>query len=869
MELYLPHLERVSNDEGTLQYFLSRVLAPQLNKDEGIRNFFNQYYDDKFERARGKVLGLHPKFKTSLERNIIPAKSNSEVKDSYAKSQEQKQKYVDYMLKIKPEQQAAMSPHVQISILPRKKNGQFVPYKDRKIISFDKKTTLSGYGAMDEYGKGDGAGVTNVSVEKKYATANMFDPGIINISYFFQSYQVFADKVASPLKWHGLSHENPELRFTELIRPNGFRENHGCLILEYGWNAADSISDDIINRDMKEIINDEEKKIYVMGYKSHSFDFHDDASITLKVTYFGVGRESLRDSGALITSFGNKSIRELILNDLTEMAAADSSIADKLNLVKRVNNSEKCLKLIAAGKKCVNPPIQACGHDENCKKTKRTEQLNVIANAKKALSRDYHKYFPVLFEKVLEDNLGVYEGKYKVTYSFDSEKKNLKTATVGFDVKYVGFEDAEPLSTTITYNVEEITKTLKEKIDKDPPVGDTLVSTSGEEALPKEIGKILRTPLGAFKSGGEKTFRFTTIRDIIMAIYRICDDDIKVNGGINDGGDVIKNVLPYILLGNTIIPLPDGQKYWYNLGDIFVEMKILTHYMKKTLKNNKSLSAGTFITLLLRDVLAAVLYEGVDAAHQIPINTQVYGYDGSIGSEDSLKIIQGDEDILKNRFALTINNTAANRLVHYHAGPNSFYTNTDLFLPKSTTLFGKDVFNKTRNLDLGYYRVLIGAAQGLVKKVSFSATDNPYYQTLLILLNSFETNWLFAPYFYSATLDTFGNNIYQFAGIFNIPAANLGIEKEKDFGLAGFYIIKSVTDTITPNSYTTSITGDRICNLADIENNVQAKKEGKKDYLANVTFGTTADVTLVKQLFNYLSAEKTNIKKYGVKIKKS
>ena len=296
-------------------------------------------------------------------------------------------------------------------------------------------------------------------------------------------------------------------------------------------------------------------------------------------------------------------------------------------------------------------------------------------------------------------------------------------------------------------------------------------------------------------------------------------------------------------------------------------MTVFNRWLTSVVAKNRSISVGSLITLILRDLVAGILYEGIDSPQRIPINTRVYGYAGSLSWDESQKIIRGNEELLKSRFAGAINNKAANRLIHYHAGPNSFYTNSEVFIPQGTTLFGKDVWNKTRNLDLGYYRVLNGAAEGLLKTVKFTETSNEYYQTLLHLLNSYKTNWLFAPYFYSATLNTFGNNVYQFAGIFNIPAANLGIEKEKDFGLSGFYIIKSVTDTITLDSYDTTITADRVCNLADIDNNIQAKKDKNKAYLSNITFETTANVTLVKQLFNYLSAEKTDMNLYGVKIK--
>jgi len=865
MDLYLPNLERTANDEATLQYFLSRIITPQLAKDEVARKFFSEFYEQKFKNANGKVLGLHPKFKTSLERNIIPGKSNAEIKENYIKSQEQKQKYVDFMLKMKPEQQAALSPHIQLYILPRKKNGKFENYKKRKIISFDKKTALSGYGRLPEFGKGDGAGIQNVTVSREYATANMFDPGVIKITYFFQSYQVFAEKVASAPKWHGLSTHDPDLRYTELIRPNSFRSN-APLVLEYGWNVADSVSDDIIARGMKEIINAEEKKVFVMDYAGHNFEFADDASIKLTVEYVGIGLDAFHKGTRLTTSFGNTKVNRLTMKKLKELAGVDKKAATLLGLYESVKRNKECIESQLQGRKCTRPPFDAPGMDKKQQKENINEIQGLIRQDRANIQAQYTQYFPAIFEAVLEDNLGIYDGTYSVNYTF--KEKELQTAKVDFKVKYAGIEGGIELSRTATYDVKEVVKQLQEKIDKDPPVGDKLISTEGSQFLDKQIGKILRTSFGAFKKGGKKTFKFTTIRDIVMAIYRIADEDIK-DGGVSDKGDVVKSILPYVMLGNILVALPDGQKYWCNIGDVFVDLKVFRLYLKAVLRKNKTIGAGTLISLLMRDLVSAVLYDGIDPTYQVPIKYQVYGYTGALSWNQSQEIIQGAEDPLKNSFALMISNEAHNRLIHYHAGPNNFYNNSDLMTPQTSTLFAQDVFNKTRNLDLGYYRVLIGAAAGLLKKVSFSPTENPHYQTLLLLLNSTNTNWLFAPYFYAANLTTFGNNVYGVAGIFNIPAANLGIEKEKEVGLSGFYLIKSVTDVITPNSYETNIAADRVCSMAEIENNKQAKKEQNKRYLQNITFNPWADVTLVKHLFNILSAEKTNINLYGVKINKA
>ena len=125
---------------------------------------------------------------------------------------------------------------------------------------------------------------------------------------------------------------------------------------------------------------------------------------------------------------------------------------------------------------------------------------------------------------------------------------------------------------------------------------------------------------------------------------------------------------------------------------------------------------------------------------------------------------------------------------------------------------------------------------------------------------------LFSSYVHKATVKTVGNNIYQFAGLFTIPTANLGVDKEKDAGLAGYYLIDNVVDKINLSTYETTLSATRKQSVNNSEYNRDAKKDGNQKVLDQIQFKDTANVSLVKYLFDSLTSNNSTFKNFGVKI---
>ena len=89
-----------------------------------------------------------------------------------------------------------------------------------------------------------------------------------------------------------------------------------------------------------------------------------------------------------------------------------------------------------------------------------------------------------------------------------------------------------------------------------------------------------------------------------------------------------------------------------------------------------------------------------------------------------------------------------------------------------------------------------------------SATDFPGLRVALWAQNLTDSAENLLRYYYSANVDTIGNNVFFKGGFFGIPPNLLGIENDEfDPGISGYYVIQKVSDSLSLGNYTTQIYG--------------------------------------------------------------
>ena len=119
---------------------------------------------------------------------------------------------------------------------------------------------------------------------------------------------------------------------------------------------------------------------------------------------------------------------------------------------------------------------------------------------------------------------------------------------------------------------------------------------------------------------------------------------------------------------------------------------------------------------------------------------------------------------------------------------------------------GKGTFDLKQDAALGIPHVYIGAATGLIKKINFNAIEQPFLATSLVMNAMVDGNTTLPRYAYNASVEMFGNNLFNQAGFLAVPP--FGIEGNADvaLGLTGYYVITKVSDSLSKDGgYSTKI----------------------------------------------------------------
>ena len=190
---------------------------------------------------------------------------------------------------------------------------------------------------------------------------------------------------------------------------------------------------------------------------------------------------------------------------------------------------------------------------------------------------------------------------------------------------------------------------------------------------------------------------------------------------------------------------------------------------------------------------------------------------------------------------------------------NQSNQNTSHYLKRVTA---RTNFNEDKDIAEGIPHVKIGADDGLLKTVNFSANDFPGLRTALWAQNLTDSAENLLRYYYSVNVSTVGNNIFFKGGFFGIPPNLLGIENDEfDPGISGYYVIQTVSDSLSLGDYTTSIYGTWQSNPR--LNQGKTGTAEQEDRLDNET-PINVKITLVNYLEELLRLDSSTLARNGL-----
>ena len=167
------------------QGWLTDVLLGQIYGDDSLYNFI---LADRGHYKK-KIISLHPKHKNDFEHAYaVGSNAPSKNKIADAKSRE---KYIDFIMNITPAQIAALQPYIRLYL---KSTDKEKPTKDdwhvRDII-FKDHTDLN-FILNNKFSRMGSAGITDVSVLRRYPNFALGNDIEVNISYYFSSMAAFS-----------------------------------------------------------------------------------------------------------------------------------------------------------------------------------------------------------------------------------------------------------------------------------------------------------------------------------------------------------------------------------------------------------------------------------------------------------------------------------------------------------------------------------------------------------------------------------------------------------------------------------------------------------------------------------------------------
>ena len=829
------------------QAFLNQILVPKIsNNNHPLSRFFKKDSEALDIESQRSALALN---------KIIPLNANYGCDfESYMRNSKLKERkeHIKFMQSIKTHQLAALSPYAQFYVVDSKNLKKSTFKKTAIPISFGKGFDLDFFlKNKNSTSRGEGAGLISISANRVYNITGDYDPITLSAQFFFSSYEVLINKPAiEKSSLAGLSYNGnnfgafagffnsiQSITYKELIK----RSNDIKLVLEYGWTYSDGVSDDILSRKEKELIDKFEKVYYKITPITHKINFKEDGSFTLDVQYIPAPLADLEDKPGLgdtvVDKILSKGITKEALSLRVQLAGLKKDIKQAKDQLRNKNSNK--LKL-AAGR------------------------LNRAQNVLKlVLKKNKSLFAKFVIDDFKENNLF---NSYKLTTGIETSN-GIKTINNIFNVK-IGRKEGNPdisyfesAKINNKFKLNDKVDTLEDQVVVMTFMGDAFPNDGNSEKILSDVGKNAKKIINSYfaktsPKQGETSFIF--FKDILRGIYDLSEKYDKNNN--------IQFDLPYYILGNVAYPLPNGNKYWCNIGDLAFTENSLKQALIDFFKNYPNANFKKFINFFVQKVIPTVVVNRSNIAAFPSLSYPYYHFDETKYQKDFLEqapgnkqasIFQGDskafEDFCVGYFD-SADIRASNGCFFIGQSSNLLYENSGIFLGKRVANFRENYFKKDSNLlDTGISKLIIGSSNGLLQKISFNSNSDDTLTNLSHVLNEkkpgITDDIISTNYQYTIGATLFGNRIYEFSNLIYVPSYTLGKgvagipdnptpqdlqrlreqNRSNDFEIGGLYTINNVTDTLqlAQGTYTKTINASTLirdsqlllAKLKDLEDN--------------------------------------------------
>lgn len=860
MDFYLPFYSQTSETELD-QAILTQVLLPQISDPK------SDLY--KFFRSED-VLKLEEKRRKTITNKVIPLNPKYGLDTRYYTRN--KVEHIKFMQELSTVQAAVLQPFARFYlVLGDKKVSSLDPTKNAIPVSFNSVFDTNYYQASQRTtARGEGAGIESINVIKTFNKTGAYDPVTVSAKFYFSSYDVLINKPAvetgrSIYAVDALLNSLngsvvPTYKDILYRRAKDDKQKVYSVLLEYGWTVSPGVSESILSAEQREIIEKRERKFIALTPKKHTISFNEDGSLTMEVDY----RPKILDR---IVINGFDGVFNLTL--------------DKDNPIeKEISEQRKILERLKAQKDL----------SERAKEARNRSIAATENNIQKLIKRRKGLLAKKIIKQIEKEKLFNY-------YNVKIDKSNPNGNTIFSDF-YIGDPDKPDAQKTFRkfYSFKKIEESLKKAVVESKLSSSFAKKSAADGTISEKSIRDAQDSL--YKNLVAATFKkyhtFIFFKDLVRIIYKITkNSDEFLESPDRD--------LPNIILDNIAFPMPNGERFWVNTGDIPITkeklMNSLTMFFIKKEKGNLRDFLNYFKDEIIPEKLVTKQQALEFPALSYPLirfNFPQYIKDLNATFFDFTpeKLYAGDkkefEKFFENYFDENDIQSADGCFV-FGQSPRSSFENTSIDNSSKIKLLKESFFkNDIDILEAGIAKLIIGKSSGILKTLNFTSNQNPSITEFNNIRAGQKpgvpTVAISSNFQYSIDATLFGNQIINLlSGYVYVPSysfgqtnsvdpglvsalssgdANIRNEADRriresininDFEVGGLYRVYTVTDTIdfTSNVYETKINGniyqrDSQLILSTLES-FKNEAENKRVIFPEVG----VNVSLTKYLLNY------------------
>jgi uncharacterized protein (UPF0335 family) len=815
-------------------------------------NLYKQYVNAS--TSPDKLFYINGAYADKIENNILVKSDQSTLlKD-----------YVLTLNSIKPFQMAFFQPYIKLYYGWKSKDNTKYNWVE---FPFSQKFDLDTILNPADNSFLEGSGIKSVSNNQK------FDLGIklnaeITISYFFSSINILTKSLDSKIPY-GFS-------FQKIMSNLGV--DNETLKLEYGYKIDPGLfREHQIKPEICNLINEREKKEFLLLKTSHNFSFSKEGNVEITVNYKNRFESDIyRENTVSLPSKQNPAnIRIFNKNDVIN-SEVEKLIDSIEKLTEQQNELNEEIKNITY--KEYTSGTEKSKQVEKSISLKKDKEIQVLKSKMNDVSstlflakRQAIPYFKDILLEKIRDNLNL----FSITFNTQKDKEN-KIYKVNSKLNILTRENEKVFLTNLTDKIYDINDFLR---------GNPKSINIANSKIETVLNRIFNTPNNT--SNTNKEFGhivFFPLKALLRAAYEMLSPEEQAQ-------------IPSFLFGNLRARIFDDS-YFINTGHILIEVKTFQKWMYDNFysKNIIDFSFGSFISKIIDELVPEALYrKRTYPQTNTRLSIQDYSF-CSINNFDKFKFSKNNlehgersQELINN----LLNGLTRQKVTEY---PLVIYSKIDIPSIQETTSCSFDV-NTTNDLNLneeqdavnGIPHLVIGSDGGMFLTADFSQIDLKGLRTGVALQSLTDQNSSNFFYYYNLSSQVIGSSIFNFASFVCIPRPPLGFQGgEYDIGIVGYYKVLDLKDTLTPGSYKSVISGDwfwnpRLGKDGRIENSnitIPLEPSNIKDF---VGINSLTPENYVKYLFDKdintiinIDAKKSEIgkskdkesKKQNVKIKK-